>query len=209
MPIARLKNKTIYFSHIPKCGGTSVEDFLKLITNENLSFLDRNFYANLNSQWSKSSPQHITGKDISKLFPIKFFDAFFTVTRHPFDRFYSAFIFQKYMLKTIAVEIDVNQFVANLAENQALLPGQFDNHFLPQVNFLYPGAAYKAFKLENGLDNLKKYIGAIFDVDVSNIQMPHSLKQPKQLIPKENILDEHSKKIIEAIYKLDFEKFHY
>lgn len=209
MPIARIKNKTVYFSHIPKCGGTSVEDFLKLITGGELSFLDRKYYDNEKQKWSISSPQHITGNDISKLFPINFFDVFFTVTRHPFDRFYSAFIFHKYYIKTIAKEIDVNHFVGNLVEYKALLPGQYDNHFLPQVNFLYPGAPYKAFKLENGLDNVKKYIGALIDIDVDNLSMPHKLKRPKQLETNENTLDDNSKKIIKDVYKLDFEKFKY
>ena len=75
MPIARVNNKTIYFSHIPKCGGSSIEDFLRIIAKSDLCFLDRS-YDNGTHQWSISSPQHITGKEISKLFPINFFDLF-------------------------------------------------------------------------------------------------------------------------------------
>jgi hypothetical protein len=97
MPIVRFKNKIVYFSHIPKCGGTSVENFLKIITGTNLAFLNRNFYMDKNRQWSVASPQHIPGKDVSKLFPITFFDEFFAVTRNPLNRFYSAFIFQKHI----------------------------------------------------------------------------------------------------------------
>jgi hypothetical protein len=209
MPIIKFRNKVIYFSHIPKCGGTSIENFLKIITGERLSFLDRNFLENTNSQKIFISPQHMTGKDISKLFPITFFDAYFTVTRHPFDRFYSAFIFHKYLLKTIPLEIDVNQFANKLNDGEVLLQGHFDNHFLPQVNFLYPGAPYQVFKLENGLDNVKKHIGLLFDIDVKNIPMNHSLKSPKEIIDKENILNYNSKIIIKNIYKLDFNNFNY
>lgn len=208
MPIARLNNKNIYFSHIPKCGGTSVEEFLKTITGADLSFLDRNF--NINTMaWNTSSPQHITGKDLEKLFSITFFDAFFTVTRHPFDRLHSAFIFQKYFVKSIAPETDINHFVAKLEDYQVLLSGRYDNHFLPQISFLYPGASYRFFKLEHGLDGLRKYIGSVFDVDVTNISMPHSKKQPMRPSLEINTLNEHSKKIIKVIYKLDFENFNY
>jgi hypothetical protein len=206
MPIVRLKNKIVYFSHIPKCGGTSVEDFLKIITGVNLSFLNRNLYDN---RWGISSPQHISGNDLSKLFPITFFDDFFTITRHPFDRFCSAFIFQKYHVKTIPQEIDINQFISKLDEYRAMLPGRFDHHFLPQFTFLYPGASYKVFKLENGLGCVKKYIGSIFDIDVSNISMPHSSKKPNQIKLNVDSLSNQSKKIITDIYKLDFELFKY
>ncbi len=209
MPIIRFKNKIVYFSHIPKCGGTSIENFLKTIVGVNLSFLDRNFYKNNILPWSISSPQHITGNYINKLFPLSFFDDFFTVTRHPFDRFCSAFIFQKYFVKTISEDIDINQFVSRLDEYKALFPGQFDHHFLPQVNFLYPGAPYRVFKLENGLDGVKKYISSLFDVDTSGIHMPHSLRQPSKIRLNSENLNIHSKNIIMEIYKLDFEKFNY
>jgi hypothetical protein len=209
VPIVRLKNKIVYFSHIPKCGGTSVESFLKRITRANLSILDRNFDKNTKVNWSISSPQHITGSYISQLFPITFFDEFFTVTRHPYERFSSAFLFQKYHTKKINQETDINKFVSKLDDHRALLPGQFDHHFLPQFTFLYPGASYKVFKLESGLDGVKKYLGSLLDIDVSNISMPHFLKGSDQIKLNHEPLNKHSKKIIMEIYKTDFEIFKY
>ncbi len=209
MPIIRFNKKIVYYSHIPKCGGTSVEDFLKVMTGASISFLDHHFYENKNVRWSISSPQHITGEDVSKLFPVTFFDDFFTVTRNPFDRFCSAFAYQKYGLKRIDPFIDINKFIGNLEGHNALALGQFDHHFLPQIKFLYPGAANKVFKLENGLDGVRRYIGSVFDTDVSGIRMPHSLKKPSQIGVSSENLDKHSKKIIMEIYKLDFEKFNY
>lgn len=162
MPVIRFKSKIAYFSHIPKCGGTSVENFLKLIAGVEISFLDRNFYDGEVLPWSISSPQHITGHHVRKLFPISFFDEFFTVSRHPFDRFSSAFVFQKYFAKRINDNMSIDQFACNLEEYGALTSGRYDHHFLPQVDFLYPGASYKAFKLENGLEGPEKVCGHPF-----------------------------------------------
>lgn len=209
MPIVRFNGKIVYFSHIPKCGGTSVENFLKILTGTDISFLDRGFYKNGDRRWSNSSPQHITGNDISKLFPLSFFDDFFTISRHPLERFCSAFTFQKFITKKINQSVDINEFIAKLDDFGALTIGNFDNHFIPQIHFIYPGATYKLFKLENGLDHVKYYIGFLMGVDVKDMFMPHSLNQSGRFKYEIETLTDQSKEILEKIYKLDYLNFKY
>lgn len=208
MPIIRFKEKIVYFSHIPKCGGTSIENFLEKISGNKPSFLNRKFYDDGKTTWSISSPQHILGNDIYKLFPMTFFDEFFTVTRHPIDRFCSAFAFHKHIVKRIPIEMDINEFIVNSDKLRILQPGNFDNHFLPQVSFFFPHASYKVFKLENGLDVVKKYLSNYFEIDLADEAIPHSLRQPKELKEIDQ-LSQKSIKAIKSIYRLDFEKLNY
>ena len=99
MPIFRYSNKLIFFSHIPKCAGTSIESYCQKIGMK-IAFLDNQNYLEYlasNKAWNSSSPQHIPGYAIARLFPLNFFDAYFTVVRNPINRLKSAFKFQKYI----------------------------------------------------------------------------------------------------------------
>ena len=96
MPILKKGNKIIYFSHIPKCGGTAIEQYCK-DTGIEIAFLDRLYNLQFSKNvWNNTSPQHIDKKSLYRLFPKQFFSDYFTVVRHPIDRFKSAFIYQKY-----------------------------------------------------------------------------------------------------------------
>ena len=45
-------------------------------------------------QWNRSSPQHVDGEALRKLFPVNFFTDFLAILRDPVDRFISAYLFQ-------------------------------------------------------------------------------------------------------------------
>ncbi len=209
MPIFRANEKIYYFSHIPKCAGTSIEDYIQKLTQKRLAFLDRQYYRGSIKTFKNSSPQHILGVEVAQLFGIDFFDDYFAVVRNPYERFKSAFIFQKYINKKIPDEICINQFAKQLFELKSGIWGLYDNHFLPQMHFFYPGANYKVFKIENGLDNVKKYIDTIFDCKVEEGKIPHKLKQPTAIKKEVGELTDQSREIIFDIYRFDFENFKY
>ena len=83
------KNKLTYFVHIPKCAGSSIENYV-FQTNSHISFLRRNNeldYKNL----LNFSPQHTPAKFIEYLFdPL---DNYFVVLRNPISRLKVLFIF--------------------------------------------------------------------------------------------------------------------
>lgn len=210
MPIIRTSTKLIYFSHIPKCGGASVEAYLHAVSGGKLAFLDNNYrMVNESVRWCKSPPQHIDGAALSKLFPAAFFDAFFAVTRNPVARFESAFHFQKYVESTIGLEISINDFIKSLDYQKITHSGYYDNHFMPQYMFLYPDIPYTFFKLEEGLENVKAYIDTLFFGNERSQRMPHvNAKRSVKSTPHEP-LSPLSEEKLRTLYSHDYELFGY
>ena len=135
MPIVKIGSKIVNFIHIPKCGGTSIEDYLTKIDGSVIAFIDRDF-ASSEQSWSNSSPQHIDGLSSGKLFPNDFFDTTFVVVRNPLERFWSAFNHNR--LKTVGIKENQcpNEFVQDILQWRAWQRGWLDNHFLPQCEFI-------------------------------------------------------------------------
>ena len=149
MPIIKSSNKVVYFSHIPRCGGSSVEDYLQSLALVGVAFLDRTFDLRYSSR--ANSPQHIYGQDLARLFPMDFFDDYFTVVRYPISRFQSAFYFNQTTQKTIDSNIGINEFISDLCVDSVSEYGFYDGHFAPQSQFLYPNVQYRFFRLEEAL----------------------------------------------------------
>ena len=206
MPVVRIANKICHFAHIPKCGGTSIESyFVKL--GASVAFLDRRFLDQPEIMpWNISSPQHIDGLSLSRLFPNTFFDFGFAVVRNPYSRFLSAFKYQM-MRRKIGLKLDINNFINNDLESAATGMGKYDNHFKSQTSFLLPQLSYKVFKLENGLMPVKRYI----DSNFFDFPIALDIERKNQGIETNDkfAISMQSKNTIRHIYKDDFENFQY
>ena len=147
MPIFRSADKVFYFAHVPRCGGTSVEDGIAA-AGAPLSFLDRKHHARRSAVWTKTSPQHALARDIEPLFAEGFVDHSFAVMRDPVARFVSAFNFNRDN-ELIDAGTSVDDFAAELARRGDGFAGAFDNHFVP-ASEIAPANA-RLFRLEDGL----------------------------------------------------------
>lgn len=159
MPFFKAAQKIVYFAHVPKCGGSAIEQYLRARFGA-VSFLDENFFSQPTSQqWTRSSAQHISADALDRLFPADFFDASFTVVRHPVDRLISEYHFLRDRRQRLDRSVSFSTWVAQLdraiAENNWL----YDNHLRPMVDLIPAGATI--FRLEDGLEQVIPYLDGL------------------------------------------------
>lgn len=140
MTLLRHLDRIVYFAHIPKTGGSSVEYALRAAgARRALHFHKRLGYV-------KCNLQHMHAAVFDKFVPPEFYDYGFTVTRHPFDRLLSEYKWRVHLGQT-EMEFDpwVRKHLA-LAEQRPYL---LDNHLRPQCEFVTDDI--EIFRFEDGL----------------------------------------------------------
>ena len=210
MTIFKVHSNFIYFSHIPKCAGSSIEDYFSTFPECSISFLDREFYSSSLNNWSKSSPQHILGNVVERLFDNNFFTDYLGIIREPIDRFKSTFNYQKYWLKNIEEKMDSNFFISEILPSNYQKQGWCDNHFQTQISFLIPNRKYKLFLMnQEGIRKAKKYIDQNIFANDREKEIPRN-NMAKDLYSnkvEEIELNSKSIEVIKKLYSLDFDLF--
>jgi len=149
LPIVRIDTKLVYFAHVPKCGGSAIEDYLQKRFGT-LGFLDRTYRSIPEGlRWTRSSPQHIHAKAMERLLPAAFFAARFAVVRHPLDRMISVFRFQRDVHRDIPETVSFGEWLGTLHRQYQSNPFYLDNHFRPMADIVPEGTTL--FRLEDGL----------------------------------------------------------
>ena len=197
MPIYKSENKLVFFAHIPKCAGSTLENYLAKRFGK-AAFLDGQ-YLKVANPWNNTSPQHIDAKSLSRLFPDDFFDISFAVVRHPVDRLVSAYRWQKYQYKSIADEMGFSSWLRSVAEDIQKQSSVLDNHLRYQTDLIPPKS--KIFKLEDGLDKVIDFLNEKFGRPDQDIPLDNKNQLPsgETIVPcKDDIL------LIETLYAWDY-----
>jgi len=212
MPIARHQAMLIYYAHVPKCAGTAIEEYLQQRFGD-LAFMDRrHFKRPYEPVWTATSPQHVSLKALSRLFPADFFDHSFTVVRHPVARIVSAYHFHRDVEGTVPTTVGLSEWLSALPEELEERPFAHDNHLRPMVEMV-PDEA-KVFHLEHGIDAIVPWLDAICGSEDG----PRSIKQVnpgkakkwrngRRLDPE--IPTETDRRVIAEVYAEDFKRFGY
>ena len=104
MPLFTYNNQKVFFIHIPKCGGSSVEKSLESATGDISLFTP-------DPGVLPCTPQHLDRKYLLSLFPPKYTSpVFFTIVRHPVLRLVSEFFHET---RTINHDVDINTWAIN------------------------------------------------------------------------------------------------
>lgn len=155
MPLFRIGSEIIYFAHVPKCGGTTIEQGL-IDANLRPCLLDR-----MTSEINPLSVplQHVDLSVLNALGITTLFDYSFSMIRHPVDRFVSAYRHNQYRKELRFLRI--SKFLERLRKED-YYRGKVANHFVPASSMLPENA--KVFLLEEGFKKpelwLKSFAGA-------------------------------------------------
>lgn len=165
VPIFRVNERLVYFAHVPKCGGSTVEHSLRE-SGLALSFLDQEFRARGRDAWSRSSPQHIPAEIRRLLFAEGFFDYEFAVVRDPVRRFLSAFNHNRGRIgRHVSLAAFLRRMERRVAARDDYFGARYDNHFLPACRFLSPAA--RVFFIEDGLGACLAALSADLGIEIA------------------------------------------
>ena len=197
------KEKNLLFIHIPKTGGTIIEDCIKTHTTQTLYTKWTNNL--LDFPYNKKSLQHqfyiIIYKFRSKL-DVDFNNIkIFSIVRNPYDRIISDLLWWQLIKKDFTAEQ-----VYNIIKSNYLYRDDLDSHNEPQYKFIVDENSeliknikiFHTETLNESNDELNKFLG--FNI---NIKQEGINKDYNKYLNKDSI------SLINTFYKKDFELFNY
>ncbi len=211
MPSLTLDDRLIWFAHVPKAGGTSVEKAMVAHWGDKVGHLHWGW-----DRWWKNggwrladppnSPQHLIWDDAQAALP-RTPDAVFALVRDPIARMQSEYRYQRYHRRgtragRALAYLPFSLWLRLMLEMARQNPHCFDNHFRPQSDFV-PEVA-QVFRLEDGLEAPLVWLGVMGRAG-SLTKPPHHLKSGK--VPVE--VSPSDAALIGAVFAADYTRFGY
>ena len=198
------KKLKLFFIHIPKTGGSSVENFLYKYCDLQKT-MDTFYSINTCSiKLNKHSLQHATYNEILKCsynfnFDIKKLKIL-TIVRNPYDRLVSELFYNGRINLNSPKEFVENQIEIFLTDDY-----NYDNHKLPQYKFITHNnkLVKNIIIMKNEFLNKEMYDYGFKDFN------ENANKTYKGKINYQSLLNNNAKKLIYDYYKKDFDYFGY
>lgn len=202
MPYVEFQLKKILFVHIPKTGGTAMENWMRTLG----ALIGWNEHGQ--PKVLRCPPQHFTYDDLSHIYPKAYFDYSFCIVRNPYDRLASEYRYQNVLHKASGVKTTFPLFdpwVAKLPDLHRIDAWALDNHLRPQHEFV--SKDMRCFKYEDGLDTI-----------VATVAADNGVAAPESPLPRAFDFSAHGTKVIwtrnaieivKHMYSEDFEVFNY
>ncbi|WP_298331226.1 sulfotransferase family 2 domain-containing protein [Asticcacaulis sp.] len=208
MPFFRYKDKTILFIHVPKTGGSTIEEWIETFADINL--LQNNTVIGENPYGMPEilpcTPQHLMQSEIDKYFTDRF-DYTFTVVRNPYKRVESEFKFKQIIHKVLGTVPDqsFDEWVRTIGDQFAHDPWARDNHLRPQHEFF--DARARLFRFEEGLLNICRAVSEDIEAPAPDDRLSHVLDGSAH--NHEIVWSDEGRAHVKAFYREDFSKFGY
>lgn len=155
MPLYIKNEIQVLFIHIPKCGGTCVENNLTSSGWRQEFFIGDIKKSKLSS--IRVPPQHFHSTIIQEIFDENKIDYILALVRNPFDRIKSEYFWRRERRETFD---SPNVWLDKVFNAYTKSSDCFDNHIRPQHHFLTAAHHLRVFKLENdGVRSLLSVLG--------------------------------------------------
>jgi hypothetical protein len=208
MPLLSRADKFFYFIHIPKTGGSHVEEMASrggwkihmMVRGVNARKLD----------FLPITPQHFHADLLERIFQFdKGLDAF-TIVRHPFARFKSEYYWQKKQgMTTLPPKRWIQSAMVAFREDNSV----FDNHLRPQIEFIPQTASTKVFKLEeNGIIKSLSLLEVKHKVSILDLLRSGPKRNTSKRSKREEEVEDafqSKRSLIETFYQDDLKAFGY
>lgn len=187
MPIFHKDNMRVLYVHVPKTGGSYIEQLF-----ENNGFMVElvdwgNQPGNLNTV-RRCSPQHMHYELLDNLYVLSAFDYIFVTVRDPLERVISEYRMRK---RGNWSESDMAVWFDKIIKKYLTNPYILDNHMRPQSEFYIPSCTI--FKLEDGYDEdfvsrIEGSLGVEFTVrKIEKVRVRDRMFGPNSAIDKSKI----------------------
>lgn len=205
MPIFRKSGVAVLFIHVPKTGGSSLED-LFAASGWEVHQLDRNGRRTLNPH-RRCSPQHMHASMLEDTLRLDTFRMSFMVVREPIARFRSELLMQHPALKE-PWPARLERTATSLLRGYTADPFIADNHLRPQSHFYVPGTT--VFRFEDGLDHVAQTLRDTHSLDLDLTKgVPHRLPGGKGFSSSAIEIPEHLQRDLVHFYRDDYTSFDY
>ncbi|PID50092.1 MAG: hypothetical protein CR991_03100 [Proteobacteria bacterium] len=155
MPLLTQKDRIVFFIHIPKTGGSYIEETARQ-NGWDVQFIVNGINAK-KLDFMPVSPQHFHAELYEKIFKLEKKIEIFTIVRHPFDRLKSEYYWQ---YKQGISYLKPDEWISFIFKEYHKNPSAYDNHIRLQTEFIPSFADCFIFKLENeGIVNALNYLG--------------------------------------------------
>ena len=209
MPFFRIGPELHYFAHVPKCAGTSIEDYLRTRFGS-LAFLDRRHNRQPEGErWTRSSPQHIPAEALARMVPEDWISSSFAVVRDPISRLRSAFSHQAQQRRSVDAGMTINEWFEESVASAVDKPFMLDNHLRSQSDMV--PAQSTVFKLENGLDHVVRHLDRLAGESAygSSIPVRNQSANNPTIEPERLLLTADTLLAVGEYYRADFDRFNY
>ena len=199
MPLAQSNGKNIFFAHVPKTGGSSVEDYL-IQRFGPLSIIDENKRNDVKGTGLIVPATHLAAADLAEFLPQDLTYAF-AVVRDPVARLKSEYRYQLNISRMS--RLGFSTWLRIMVHATRAEPRLYHNHIRPQSD-LVPETA-EVFQLENGFDALIDKLDQVTGTTTPDLEVGHLNTRKHEPIA----LKRQDVALIGRFYGVDYTRFGY